>query len=261
MHPEHPLTLRVKRDFRCNLCQHVWKDFAYTCSQCYFDMDIVCASAMEPKIDHRSHEHLLTPVRSTAMLRCDACGQKHEGMWYQCTTCSHFWIHRACALLRSKIKLRDHVHHLTLTYALPSQYTFVAYATSDCPEFIGFTIAENAGILPMSHVKHQISRLASASIHLGEEEVLSLATALASLAIRSSFWDSTDLVCGFSTCDSSSCEEEIEKFLRSPSLLASSPSPLLHLQPSIHLRRWDSISVSFSTNNHGLISIIEIEVE
>ncbi|KAK2985377.1 hypothetical protein RJ640_029334 [Escallonia rubra] len=171
MHPEHPLTLRVKRDYRCNLCQHVWKDFTYTCSQCDFDMDIVCASAMERKIDHPSHKRPLTPVRRKALLRCDACA---KNMNARDTNAPLAAISGSIGhVLYCEAKL-----NLVITYTpsrsamlchlnILSLITFVAYVTSDRPEFIGLTIAENGGILPMSHVKRQISRLASASIHLG----------------------------------------------------------------------------------------------
>ncbi|KAK3023709.1 hypothetical protein RJ639_042719 [Escallonia herrerae] len=88
MHPEHPLTLLKASYCVCTVCDNFWRDFAYICSaKCNFSVDIICASVMERKIDHPGHKHPLTPVRRTALLRCDACGQKHEGMWYQCTTC------------------------------------------------------------------------------------------------------------------------------------------------------------------------------
>ncbi|KAK3013407.1 hypothetical protein RJ639_009468 [Escallonia herrerae] len=107
----------------CIACGNEWRNFSYICYPCNFDMDIICATAMERKIDHPSHKHPLTPVRRTALLLCDACGQKHEGTWYQCTTCVHFWIHRDCASLPSTIERSDHKHPLTLSYTLPSQYT------------------------------------------------------------------------------------------------------------------------------------------
>ncbi|KAK3023708.1 hypothetical protein RJ639_042718 [Escallonia herrerae] len=123
LHPEHPLTLHKASSRVCDVCDNRWRNFGYRCSECNFDMDIICASAMERKIDHPSHEHPLTPVRRTALLRCDACCQEHQGRWYQCTTCVHFWIHRDCASLPSTIQRSDHKHPLTLSYSIPSQYT------------------------------------------------------------------------------------------------------------------------------------------
>ncbi|KAK3023707.1 hypothetical protein RJ639_042717 [Escallonia herrerae] len=134
VHPEHPLILNVHWYCLCNVCDSDWENFAYSCSKCEFDMDIICASAMERKIDHPSHEHPLTPVRRTALLRCDACGQKHEGTWYQCTTCVHFWIHRDCASLPTTIERSDHKHPLTLGYTLPSQHTMFDLLCDICRE-------------------------------------------------------------------------------------------------------------------------------
>ncbi|KAK3003816.1 hypothetical protein RJ639_018960 [Escallonia herrerae] len=131
-HPEHPLTLRVSKGCLCDVCDNDWRNFTYTCSLCNFDMDIICASATERKIDHPSHKHPLTPVRRTALLRCYACGHKHEGTWYQCTTCVHFWIHRDCASTRSTIERSDHVHPLTLSYTLPSRYTTFSVSCEIC---------------------------------------------------------------------------------------------------------------------------------
>ncbi|KAK2976227.1 hypothetical protein RJ640_001953 [Escallonia rubra] len=123
LHPQHPLTLHGRRDnHRCDVCRSKCEHFTYVCSPCDFGMDIICASLMERKIDHPSHKHPLTPVRRKALLFCDACGQKHEGTWYQCTTCVHFWIHRDCASLPTSIERSDHKHPLTLSYTIPSQY-------------------------------------------------------------------------------------------------------------------------------------------
>ncbi|KAK3013395.1 hypothetical protein RJ639_009456 [Escallonia herrerae] len=123
LHPEHPLSLHGRRISVCDACRHEWKHFTYTCSPCDFDMDLICASLMERKIDHPSHVHPLTPVRRSALLLCDACGEEHEGLWYHCYTCAHFWIHRDCASLPNIIERSDHKHPLMLSYSLPSQYT------------------------------------------------------------------------------------------------------------------------------------------
>ncbi|KAK3023710.1 hypothetical protein RJ639_042720 [Escallonia herrerae] len=44
MHPEHPLALVVESYCMCNVCDKCWKNFAYRCSECYFVVDIMCAS-------------------------------------------------------------------------------------------------------------------------------------------------------------------------------------------------------------------------
>ncbi|KAK3013396.1 hypothetical protein RJ639_009457 [Escallonia herrerae] len=132
LHPEHPLILRERGMRTCDACRNGCTDFTYTCSPCDFDMDLICASLMERKIDHPSHKHQLTPVRRRALLFCDACGEEHEGMGYQCTTCVHFWIHRDCASLPSTIERSDHRHPLTLSYTLPSPYANFRISCNIC---------------------------------------------------------------------------------------------------------------------------------
>ncbi|KAA8518178.1 hypothetical protein F0562_015652 [Nyssa sinensis] len=131
MHPDHPLTLLTNPLFLrciCDVCQGDWKSFTYRCFQCDFDIDIICASLMERKIEHKSHKHPLTPMRRPALLFCSACGTKHEGIFYFCTSCGHFWIHRDCASLPSTVKHSDHDHSLTLAYSIPIEYSnFTSY--------------------------------------------------------------------------------------------------------------------------------------
>ncbi|CAL5422077.1 unnamed protein product [Camellia sinensis] len=53
------------------------------------------------------------------MIFCDACGTKHEGTSYLCTTCG-FWVNQNCAdSLPSTIKLNNNPHPLTLIYSIP----------------------------------------------------------------------------------------------------------------------------------------------
>ncbi|XP_076906264.1 uncharacterized protein LOC143562312 isoform X2 [Bidens hawaiensis] len=55
---------------------------------------------------------------------CHACGNKHEGVFYHCTTCHVFRINQDCALLPSKLLIQNytdktfnHSHPLTLAYS------------------------------------------------------------------------------------------------------------------------------------------------
>jgi hypothetical protein len=133
LHP-HPLFLESPSNtagyppdgsFYCDACTREWKDiFFYHCSLCDFDLDFKCASTRENSIKHPSHEHPLKTTYRVILCRCDACGTKHEGVFYSCTTCDRFWIHEDCASLPLTFEDTDyHDHALTLAYSLPDQYT------------------------------------------------------------------------------------------------------------------------------------------
>ncbi|KAM7505378.1 hypothetical protein LguiB_004282 [Lonicera macranthoides] len=118
---EHPLTLGKE--------EHQWKNFTYRCSICNFDIDVICATLMERKIDHDSHKHPLFRQRKLGLFRCSACDREHQGIFYQCLTCLQFFIHEECFSLPTTFKNSEYDDHpLVLTYSLPSEYvTFRNY--------------------------------------------------------------------------------------------------------------------------------------
>ncbi|XP_052174106.1 uncharacterized protein LOC127789278 [Diospyros lotus] len=128
-HPEHSLTLRPNPPMsafgdmsKCDVCKQICNRFIYHCPHCAFFMDINCASmatTIEQKLVHISHNHELIPIQKPALLVCDACGSKHIGSSYLCTTCG-FWVSQNCASSPSKIKLSKHHHPLSLIYSLPN---------------------------------------------------------------------------------------------------------------------------------------------
>ncbi|CAL5337550.1 unnamed protein product [Camellia sinensis] len=104
MHPEHHLILLPdlpysQSAYKCSACQQPYESFTYSCFDCNFQLDILCALLVQ-KIEHICHKHPLTPLQRPTLLLCDACGTKHEGTFYQCTTC-RFWVNQNCALLPS----------------------------------------------------------------------------------------------------------------------------------------------------------------
>ncbi|XP_076959947.1 uncharacterized protein LOC143636174 [Bidens hawaiensis] len=142
LHPGHNLTLSDGYQFHdpvfkfietfdsavtCDTCQIERKRFYnYHCSICDFNMDIICATIAEQKMDHPSHPHQLQRYLGWMMSYCNACGEKHSGTFYHCTTCYWFKIHLDCALLPAKLLIQrstnesfTHTHFLTLAYSFP----------------------------------------------------------------------------------------------------------------------------------------------
>nr|XP_043637620.1 uncharacterized protein LOC122608589 [Erigeron canadensis] len=77
-------------------------------------------------IHHPSHPHPLVPLSEPILRKCDACGEKHEGIFYLCTTCFGLYIHRSCAFLPKKLLIQEvtnnnfsHRHPLTISYSFP----------------------------------------------------------------------------------------------------------------------------------------------
>ncbi|CAL5337557.1 unnamed protein product [Camellia sinensis] len=139
MHPQHPLFLfpnpsHSQTACECSVCQRPCKGFTYICFPCKFEIDLLCALMMW-KIEHECHKHALTPLQRPALFLCDACGTRHEGPSYQCTTCQ-FWVNQNCASLPSTINYSGHHHLLHLTYYLSYEhFRFTSYCKI-CIKFV-----------------------------------------------------------------------------------------------------------------------------
>ncbi|XP_076911335.1 uncharacterized protein LOC143569258 [Bidens hawaiensis] len=111
----------------CSVCDISRKKFYnYHCSTCEFNMDIICATMYEQKMEHPSHPHRLQRYLSRMISGCNACGDEHSGTFYLCTTCFSFRIHLDCALLPTTLLIQQstdgsfrHSHSLTLKYSFP----------------------------------------------------------------------------------------------------------------------------------------------
>ncbi|XP_028117652.1 uncharacterized protein LOC114315266 [Camellia sinensis] len=130
LHPQHTLKLVHPQHFRCHChsCGKISDAYAYFCSRCNFKLDIYCALKTQT-VEHKSHKHPLSLVLSSASFECHACGTKHEGISYMCSTCT-FWIHVDCASLPTTIKHNGHVHDLKLVYTLFSKDEPFSYLSS-----------------------------------------------------------------------------------------------------------------------------------
>ncbi|XP_076887276.1 uncharacterized protein LOC143537377 [Bidens hawaiensis] len=127
LHPGHILILNYPRrfDYKCISCKLMLKNvYFYQCFECEECMDIVCAAMSEYKINHPSHPHQLEQMPWPIVSNCVACGNKHEGVFFHCTTCPRFWINLDCALLPPKLFIQNHTngifthsHPLTLSYS------------------------------------------------------------------------------------------------------------------------------------------------
>ncbi|XP_023731572.1 uncharacterized protein LOC111879366 [Lactuca sativa] len=133
-HPYHNLTLSKgffwiysSDEWACSVCNLMRKNiFNYMCSICEINMDIICATMSQQKMDHPSHPHQLQRMSKELVSHCSACGEKHQGTFYQCTTCLWYSIHLDCALLPAKLLIQQHTdatfthsHPLTLAYSFP----------------------------------------------------------------------------------------------------------------------------------------------
>ncbi|KAI3711843.1 hypothetical protein L1987_70391 [Smallanthus sonchifolius] len=133
IHPEHKLRLDYNTygyKFNCFVCKLNFKQeniYTYYCYDCNIEMDITCASTVfDQKMDITcaSHAHKLERLFWAIVSTCLACGNKHEGEFFQCTTCPWFRISLDCALLPTKLLIQNHTngtfthsHPLTLAYS------------------------------------------------------------------------------------------------------------------------------------------------
>ncbi|KAJ0527264.1 putative chromatin regulator PHD family [Helianthus annuus] len=128
-HPFHTLILeRTTNDEKCRACFKNHRDgIGYHCSTCNYGIDLLCATFVEQHtIHHPSHPHPLISVTVEPILsKCFACGKKHEGHFYHCTTCFNFSINSYCLSLPIKLSLQtqhfNHRHLLTLSYSFLDQ--------------------------------------------------------------------------------------------------------------------------------------------
>ncbi|XP_023750534.3 uncharacterized protein LOC111898877 [Lactuca sativa] len=131
-HP-HPLTMFMLRyNWSCNICgsKHKPGELRYICFECEFWIDVNCAVDIRKRIIHHPcHPHLLTcAITKPVLCDCSACGRRHEGMFYNCTTCTNFTIHSECAFLSKSLLIQErthgafyHTHPLTISYSFPRE--------------------------------------------------------------------------------------------------------------------------------------------
>ncbi|KAL8231995.1 hypothetical protein R6Q57_001773 [Mikania cordata] len=126
-HPsDHTLTLtKTTNDQRCHSCFRYHQDgICYHCSICNYEIDLRCATFFEQHtIHHPGHPHpLISLSAEPGLIKCSACGEKHEGCFYQCVTCCKFLINFDCLSLPVKLSIQtkhfSHVHFLTLSYSI-----------------------------------------------------------------------------------------------------------------------------------------------
>ncbi|KAL8261584.1 hypothetical protein R6Q59_025633 [Mikania micrantha] len=143
LHPGHDLTLSkeyqkfsdpdlrlkvgVDTEWLCDIYFIKRSNFNnYHCDICDFDIDIICATLSEQKMDHPSHPHQLQRYLNRMITLCYACGDEHSGTFFHCTTCFLFMIHLNCCLLPVKLLIQQftngsfsHSHMLTLSFSFP----------------------------------------------------------------------------------------------------------------------------------------------
>ncbi|CAH1451174.1 unnamed protein product [Lactuca virosa] len=98
-----------------------------------------CVDIRKRIIHHPCHPHLLIcAITKPVLCDCSACGRRHEGMFYQCsTTCTNFTIHK-------KIK--------KLNMIPDAEYVVMIF---ELWRIFGFTNVMNACTIPMWIAQHQ----------------------------------------------------------------------------------------------------------
>ncbi|KAJ9548437.1 hypothetical protein OSB04_020980 [Centaurea solstitialis] len=132
--------IAAKQEFRCrcNRCGEEinwYHRYYYNCNQCIYSIHKFCAQLPATLEHHPSHvvDHPLILFQREEDWQCYICETYHEpeelGYWifYQCTTCPTFFLHRDCAFLPRKLKIQgatdgffSHTHPLTLAYSFPT---------------------------------------------------------------------------------------------------------------------------------------------
>ena len=116
LHSDHPLMLSNRKEReRCDFCNLTCQALTFRCDLCNFKIDYLCARMLMelPKlqeIDHFSHPHFLhCNRRVTTYAKCNACGKRCIGDFYDCHKC-HFYLHTSCGL--DLIKHYRHYKHI-----------------------------------------------------------------------------------------------------------------------------------------------------
>ncbi|KAH7284992.1 hypothetical protein KP509_33G006200 [Ceratopteris richardii] len=116
----HALTLLPSaydsQRYLCNLCFELGCGPVYHCSDCNFDLHVLCA-AMEPLAYHFTHiQHslnLMPPYPPTTVPSCDSCGCNIKGWSFRCNECN-FDLHTLCARAPRFMRHTTHPHPLEL---------------------------------------------------------------------------------------------------------------------------------------------------
>ncbi|THG23199.1 hypothetical protein TEA_004335 [Camellia sinensis var. sinensis] len=87
MHPEHHLILLPdlpysQSAYECSACQQPYESFTYSCFDCNFQLDILCALLVQ-KIEHICHKHPLTPLQRPTLGELNIASHPHN------LTCVH----------------------------------------------------------------------------------------------------------------------------------------------------------------------------
>ncbi|KAK3428966.1 hypothetical protein EUGRSUZ_E00386 [Eucalyptus grandis] len=111
-HPLHKLTLQNSHlGVYCRACEKKCCGFTFSCRECKFHMDVVCAMKAEKVtrdpdcyIPHFSHGHPLKITDEEWNTKCLACSKQRldSGLIYGCKKCG-VWLHKTCAELPQKI--------------------------------------------------------------------------------------------------------------------------------------------------------------
>lgn len=128
-HPSHPQHI-LARGYasRCAICRKQETHMGYHCTilECEFQIHTRCMLDNNDELGratlHRSHpQHELRLLKRICLFRCDACGIKHTGKSYICTSCE-YWVHHSCASLPEAFKREDHDHLLSLSFCVLLEY-------------------------------------------------------------------------------------------------------------------------------------------
>ncbi|GFY96169.1 hypothetical protein Acr_11g0004750 [Actinidia rufa] len=137
LHSDHLLTLVAGRPilYECMACDTIiYRERMYECRPCELGLDLECAS-MALRIQHECHPHPLIPLLEPTLFLCYACGNKHTGVSYKCSSCC-ILVHESCASMPSTLKHRHHHHPLTLSRAYVHEFSRFPHSCDICHEKI-----------------------------------------------------------------------------------------------------------------------------
>ncbi|KAD1326119.1 hypothetical protein E3N88_43012 [Mikania micrantha] len=113
-HPQHTLLLLPKggHEFTCHVCNIVRKGFAYSCVECGYDIDVICAfiETIRHKYDKHPMTLCYTPVENhEGDYFCEVCEKLFNpyASFYHCHECDQS-LHPECAPLMAQAKAYIH---------------------------------------------------------------------------------------------------------------------------------------------------------
>jgi hypothetical protein len=118
-HPNHTLVLAEESQKKyCSACCKNCDTYPfYSCSECNFNLDFVCATRPRNFFNIHDCQHAFNFFYSQIQFTCQVCGEEGKELASLCSICQ-LLIHGECARFPRTIWITRHDHSLSLTYSL-----------------------------------------------------------------------------------------------------------------------------------------------